>query len=105
MVKPQDGWKAPFQNPAPSAEWNRDLARKALDELFRLAGEYKSTKEYRELLDFVGQFRFYSPYNAMLVHIQMPGAQYVAPAHRWLGQRGYFHQIYIGLFCQRHGVN
>jgi hypothetical protein len=67
------------------AEWNQDIAQHALDQLFRLAGEYKSTKEYRELLDFVGRFRFYSPYNAMLVHIQKPGAQYVAPAHRWLG--------------------
>ena len=55
-----------------------------MDELFRLAGEYKTTKEYWELLKFVGRFRFYSPYNAMLVHIQMPGAQYVAPPHRWL---------------------
>jgi len=72
------------QNSSPAEEWDRDVARGALDELFRLAGEYKTTKEYWELLKFVGRFRFYSPYNAMLVHIQMPGAQYVAPPHRWL---------------------
>ena len=58
-----------------------------MDELFRLAGEYKTSKEYYGLLKFVGQFRFYSPYNAMLIHIiQKPGAQYVAPAHRWLNR-------------------
>jgi phosphatidylserine/phosphatidylglycerophosphate/cardiolipin synthase-like enzyme len=36
--------------------WDRDFARRALDELFRLAGEYKTTAEYRELLDFIGRF-------------------------------------------------
>lgn len=72
------------QNSSPAEAWDRDVARRALDELFRLAGEYRTTEEYRKLLDFVGQFRFYSPYNAMLVHIQMPGARYVAPPHRWL---------------------
>jgi len=71
------------QNSSPAAEWDQDIARRALDELFRLAGEYRTTKEYCDLLDFVGRFRFYSPYNAMLVHIQMPGAHYVAPPHRW----------------------
>jgi hypothetical protein len=80
----QDVQESLFPNSSPAAEWDRDITRRALDELFRLAGEYKTTNEYRELLDFVGRFRFYSPYNAMLVHIQMPGAEYVAPPHRWL---------------------
>ncbi len=80
----KDAQESQVQNPTPAAEWDRDVARRALDELFRLAGEYRTTEEYRKLLDFVGRFRFYSPYNAMLVHIQMPGAQYVAAPHRWL---------------------
>jgi len=82
----KDAQEPPPQNPTPAAEWDRDLSRRALDELFRLAGEYKTTKQYRELLKFVGRFRSYSPYNAMLIHTQMPGAIYVAPPHRWLGQ-------------------
>jgi hypothetical protein len=82
----KESLERPFQNSSPGMDWDRDLARRALDELFRLAGEYKTTKDYRELLDFVARFRFYSPYNAMLVHIQMPHAVYVAPPHRWLGQ-------------------
>jgi hypothetical protein len=81
-----DAHKPPLENSSPAEEWDSDLTRRALDELFRLAGEFRTTKEYRDLLDFVGQFRFYSPYNAMLVYIQMPGAEYVAPAHRWLNQ-------------------
>jgi hypothetical protein len=62
----------------------RDAARQSLDELFSLARQYKSTKAYTDLLNFVAKFRFYAPFNAMLVHIQKPGAGYVAPPHRWL---------------------
>jgi hypothetical protein len=32
---------------------------------------------------FVGRFRFYSPFNAMLIYTQMPGAQFVCTARRW----------------------
>lgn len=67
---------------APALE--RDADRRALDELFRLTRQYSSTQSYNELLKFIARFRFYSPFNAMLVHVQMPGARYVAPPHRWL---------------------
>lgn len=65
-----------------------DDPRQALDELFTLAGRYRSTKAYGKLLEFVARFRFYSPFNAMLVHIQMEGARFVAPANRWLRDYG-----------------
>ena len=69
----------------PSANvWNKDNAKGALDELFSLTFQYKTSKAYEDLLKFVGRFGFYSPFNAMLVHMQMPGAQYVAPPYRWL---------------------
>jgi len=54
-----------------------------LDELFLLARRYRQSDEYRELLEFIARFRRYSAFNAMLVHIQMPGARYVLPAKRW----------------------
>lgn len=73
-----------FEEASPAVEWDRDVARRALDELFSLASHYKSSKAYRELIDFVARFRFYAPFNAMLVHMQMPGAAFVAPPHRWL---------------------
>jgi hypothetical protein len=62
---------------------DRDSARLALDELFTLAGKYNSSDAYLELMRFVGRFRFYSPFNAMLIHTQMPGAQFVCTARRW----------------------
>jgi IrrE N-terminal-like domain len=68
---------------SPAAEWDRDAARRALDDLFTNANQYRSAKAFRELVDFVARLRFYSPFNAMLIHIQMSGAKYAAPAHRW----------------------
>ncbi len=62
----------------------RDAARQSLNELFTLARRYKSSKAYSELIHFIAKFRLYAPFNAMLVHIQKPGAGYVAPPHRWL---------------------
>jgi len=63
--------------------WDKDTARHSLDELFLLARRYRSGKEYRELLQFTSRFRFYSLFNAVLLHVQMPGAVYVATAYRW----------------------
>src|ERR1041385_3796110 len=57
---------------------------RALDELFDLARKYTTTESYNELLKFIRRFRFYSPYNAMLIHMQMPGAKFVATPRRWL---------------------
>lgn len=59
--------------------------KRALDELFSLTHQYRAGEAYRDLLKFVARFRSYSPYNAMLIHVQMPGAVFVAPPHRWLG--------------------
>lgn len=77
-----------FDDSSPAADWDRAVARRALDELFSVARQYRTSRAYRELLDFVARFRFYAPFNAMLVHIQMPGATFVAPAHRWLRDYG-----------------
>ena len=73
---------------APASVWERDAAKRALDELFSLTFQYKTGKAYQDLLQFVTRFRSYSPFNAMLVHIQMPGAQFVAPPYRWLRDYG-----------------
>ncbi len=78
----------------PAVAWEQDAAKRALDELFSLTLQYRSGKAYHDLLQFVSRFRFYSPFNAMLVHIQMPGASFVAPPHRWL--RDYGRQIMPG---------
>lgn len=67
-----------------SALFPPEETQRALDDLFNLARKYTTTESYDELLKFIRRFRFYSPYNAMLIHTQMPGATYVAPPDRWL---------------------
>lgn len=56
---------------------------KALDELFFIAGQFTTRAAYVDLLHFIARFRIYSPFNAMLVHTQMPGARFVATPKRW----------------------
>ena len=68
---------------SPSQLWDQDASKRALDELFTEAASYRSTKSYQELLQFISRFRRYSPFNAMLVYVQKPGARYVLPAHKW----------------------
>jgi hypothetical protein len=75
------------------APLHEDSARTALDELFTRAGKYNSSDAYLELMRFVGRFRFYSPFNAMLIHAQMPGAHFVCTALKWL--RDYHREIKI----------
>jgi hypothetical protein len=48
-----------------SREADEDVTRRALDELFSLTRQYKSTRAYHELLEFITRFRFYAPNNAM----------------------------------------
>jgi hypothetical protein len=76
------------------APLDQESARTALDELFTLARKYNSSDAYLELMRFVGRFRFYSPFNAMLIFTQMPGAQFVCTALRW--RRDYHREIKIG---------
>jgi hypothetical protein len=72
----------------PAKNWDEKAVQRALDELFSSVRQYRSSQTYIALIDFIARFRFYSPYNAMLVHIQMPGARFVASAHRWHKQYG-----------------
>ena len=75
------------------APLDQESARAALDELFTLAGKYNSSDAYHELMRFIGRFRFYSPFNAMLIHAQMPGAHFVCTARRW--QKDYHRKINV----------
>jgi hypothetical protein len=77
-----------FDVPSPSQLWDEDSAKHALDDLFSATQKYRSGSTYKDLIDFVRRFRFYSPYNSFLVHVQMPGARYVAPSYRWKKEYG-----------------
>jgi hypothetical protein len=76
------------QELTPADHWNMDVMQGAIDELFNLACKYRTGKSFQELVDFVSRFRFYKPYNGMLLHIQRPGATFVAPTHRWAEKYG-----------------
>ena len=73
---------------------SQSQVKSSLDELFSLARQYRSSEAYHELIKFIARFRWYAPFNTMLIHIQMPGAQFVAPPHRWL--RDYRRRIRTG---------
>lgn len=81
-----DAQQLPIDDVSAAAEWDKDAARRSLDELFSFARKYKTSKAYLEFIRFVARFRLYAPFNAMLVHIQKPGATFVAPPHRWLNE-------------------
>jgi hypothetical protein len=82
------------QDRSSEAPLDQDSARTALDELFTLAQKYNSSDAYLELMRFVGRFRFYSPFNAVLIYTQMPGAHFVCTARRW--RKDYRREIKIG---------
>jgi hypothetical protein len=82
------------QDRSSAAPLDQDSARAALDELFTLAGKYNSSDAYLELMRFVGRFRFYSPFNTVLIYTQMPGAHFVCTARRW--RKDYRREIKIG---------
>lgn len=60
-----------------------DLAKESIDDLVRGAQRYRSSSDYLQMLEFVGRFKRYAPFNAMVVHIQKPGARYVLPSAEW----------------------
>jgi hypothetical protein len=80
-----------YESHSPAAEWAEQGTKRALDELFNATFAFRNSKEFLELMQFVKQFRFYSLYNALLIHAQRPGAQFVAPAYRW--QRKYGRRV------------
>jgi hypothetical protein len=77
-----------YEKDTPAAEWAEQSTKHALDELFNATNAYRTSKKFNKLAQFVRRFRFYSPYNAFLIHIQRPGATFVAPPHRWKNEFG-----------------
>lgn len=57
-----------------------------LDRLFAQVGSYRKSSELMALYEFLKRFPRISPYNAMLIHIQKPGSNYVASASTWLSE-------------------
>lgn len=76
------------EEPLTTESWDEKVTQRALDELFKATIAYRSSKSYLELMRFIARFRFYSVFNAMLIHIQRPGVRFVAPPSRWEREYG-----------------
>ena len=83
----------PHLGAPPTTPPDAESTQAALDELFAVARKYNSSDAYLAMLQFVGRFRFYSPFNAMLIYAQMPGARFVSTPLRW--RRGYHRDIKV----------
>ena len=70
--------------PAPDQDLFGDHAtRSLLDQLLEDSRLYKTSKDYKDLLDFVVRLRNFAPFNAMLLQVQKPGLSYAASARDW----------------------
>ncbi len=54
-----------------------------IDELQFLVEEYRNTKDFKDMLEFIGRFKWLAPYNAMLIQMQLPGARLVLNGKTW----------------------
>ena len=54
-----------------------------IDLLLRQSKVYNTSKAFQEMIDFIGRFRDYAPYNNMLVRVQNPSCGFYATAKDW----------------------
>lgn len=63
--------------------FDEESTRSLLDQLLADSRLYKTSKDYKDLLDFVIRLRNFAPFNAMLLQVQKPGLSYAASARDW----------------------
>ncbi len=59
-----------------------------IDALFQQSKLYRSSEEFQEMIEFMGLFRDYAPYNNMLIRIQNPSCSFYATARDWQNKFG-----------------
>ena len=67
---------------------SRDEASGVLDGLLARTNQYRSSRAFAELLQFVGRLPTFAPFNAALLHAQNPDIEHVASAARWSADFG-----------------
>lgn len=60
-----------------------DGERSLLDRMLSDSRLYRSSQEFRDLLDFTIRLRTMAPFNAMLLQIQKPDLKYAASEYDW----------------------
>jgi len=61
----------------------RKEVESSVDELLRQSGIYRSSKDFRSMIEFMAKFREYAPYNNMLVRVQNPRCGFYATPRDW----------------------
>lgn len=59
-----------------------------IDILVRQGEQYRSSDAFKEMVEFMGRFRDYAPYNNMLVHVQNPSCSFYATDKDWFDKFG-----------------
>ena len=67
---------------------DEDGAKSELDSLYASVKGYRTSKTYRETLEFCSRFKQLAPFNAMMVQMQRPSSKYVLTAKQWMGMYG-----------------
>ncbi len=62
---------------------DHDRSKNALDELFAEARAFRTSADFLGLFKFIRRFPTFAPYNGFLLHVQKPGAEYVASVRDW----------------------
>lgn len=55
----------------------------SIDALLRQTALYRSSRDFKDMVAFMGRFRDYAPYNVMLVRLQNPSCGFFATATDW----------------------
>jgi len=55
----------------------------SIDTLLHQSRAYRASAAFQEMIDFIGRFREYSPYNNMLVRLQQPACGFFATEKHW----------------------
>ena len=59
-----------------------------IDTLLQASRNYRKSTEFQEMIEFMGRFRDYAPYNNMLVRVQNPACSFYATARDWENRFG-----------------
>lgn len=63
-------------------------ARSSIDSLVAKSRAYRQSKQFQEMIDFMGRFREYAPFNNMLVRLQNPSCAFFATESHWAKRFG-----------------
>ena len=62
---------------------NRVATVPELDKFFDEVTDYRRSDSFREMMNFIARFPHVAPYNAMLLHLQLPGCALALSAYEW----------------------